>query len=85
MEVLFGMVLRQTTGFVERLLLLVGLDWTVPGFSTLNRRQKTLAVYIPYRAGGEEAECQDHAECQPCVRIGDTPGSDEIVHQKTSA
>ncbi len=37
-----------TTGFVESLLRLVGLDWTVPDFSTLSRRQKTLAVNIPY-------------------------------------
>ena len=49
MKVLFGMALRQTTGFVESLLRLVGLDWTVPDFSTLSRRQKTLAVTIPYR------------------------------------
>jgi hypothetical protein len=41
--------LRQTTGFVESLLRLVGLDWAVPDFSTLSRRQKTLAVNIPYR------------------------------------
>lgn len=32
-----------------RLLRLVGLDWSVPDFSTLSRRQKTLAVSIPYR------------------------------------
>ena len=49
MKVLFGMALRQTAGFVESLLQLVGLDWTVPDFSTLSRRQKTLAVNIPYR------------------------------------
>lgn len=49
MKVLFGMALRHTTGFVERLLRLVGLDWTVPDFSTLSRRQKTLAINIPYR------------------------------------
>ena len=49
MKVLFGMALRQTTGFVESLLRLVDLDWTVPDFSTLSRRQKTLAVNIPYR------------------------------------
>src|SRR5690606_39616305 len=47
MKVLFGMALRQTTGFVESLLKLVGLYWTVPDFSTLSRRQKTLAVNIP--------------------------------------
>ena len=61
MKVLFGMVdivaplvratmsTRQTTGFVESLLRLVGLDWDVPDFSTLSRRQKTLAVNIPFR------------------------------------
>lgn len=47
LKVLFGMPLRQTTGFVESLLRLVGLEWTVPDFSTLSRRQKTLAVDIP--------------------------------------
>jgi hypothetical protein len=49
MKVLFGMTLRQTTGFVESLLRLADLDWTVPDFSTLSRRQKTLAVMIPYQ------------------------------------
>jgi Transposase DDE domain len=49
MKVLFGMALRQTTGFVESLLRLIGLDWEVPDFSTLSRRQKTLAVNIPHR------------------------------------
>ena len=49
MKVLFGMALRQTTGFVESLLRLIGLDWAVPDFSTLSRRQKTLKVHIPYR------------------------------------
>jgi hypothetical protein len=49
MKVLFGMALRQTTGFVESLLRLTGLDWAVPDFSTLSRRQRTLAVNIPYR------------------------------------
>ena len=49
MKVLFGMALRQTTGFVESLLRLVGLDWTVPNVSTRSRRQKILAVNILYR------------------------------------
>ena len=49
MKVLFGLALRQTTGFVESLLRWIGLDWTVPNFSTLSRRQKTLRVAIPYR------------------------------------
>jgi Transposase DDE domain len=43
------MALRQTTGFAESLLQLIGLDWDVPDFSTLSRRQKTLAVNIPFR------------------------------------
>jgi hypothetical protein len=37
MKVLFGLALRQTTGFVESLLRLIGLDWDVPDFSTLSR------------------------------------------------
>ena len=49
MKVLFGMALRQTTGFVESLLRLIGLGWTASNFSTLSRRQKTLKVNIPYR------------------------------------
>jgi len=49
MKVLFGMALRQTTGVVASHLQLSGLDWSVPDFSTLSRRQKTLAVNIPYR------------------------------------
>ena len=43
------MALRQTTGFVESLLRLIDLDWAVPNFSTLSRRQKTLKVNIPFR------------------------------------
>ncbi len=51
LKVLFGMPLRQTTGFVESLLRLIGLDWAVPDSSTLSRRQKTLHVTLPYRGG----------------------------------
>ena len=43
------MALRQMTGFVDSLLCLVGLNWDVPDFSTLRRRQKALAVNIPHR------------------------------------
>lgn len=49
LRVLFGFALRQTTGFVESLLRLAGLAWSVPDFSTLSRRQKSLTVDIPYR------------------------------------
>ncbi|WP_439142634.1 IS5 family transposase [Pseudooctadecabacter sp.] len=51
LKVLFGLPLRQTTGFVESLLRMVGLDWAVPDFSTLCRRQKVLNVSLPYRGG----------------------------------
>ena len=53
MKGLFGMALRQTTGVVE----LIDLDWTVPNFSTLSRRQKGLKVNIPYRPAGSKALC----------------------------
>lgn len=45
------MPLRQTNGFVQSLLRLVGLDLDVPDYSTLCRRQKTLNVSLPYRDG----------------------------------
>ena len=51
MKVLFGLPWRQTTGLVQSLLKLVGLDWVVPDFSILCRRQRTLNVAIPYRGG----------------------------------
>jgi hypothetical protein len=50
LKVLFGLPLRQTTGLVESLLGMVGLDWAVPDFSTLCRRKKTLNVSLPYRS-----------------------------------
>lgn len=49
MKVLFGMALRQTTGFVESLLRLIDPGWAVPNLSTLSRRRKTLKINIPYR------------------------------------
>ncbi len=48
-KVLFKLPLRQTTGMVASLLRMANLDWPVPDYSTLCRRQKTLAVQIPYR------------------------------------
>lgn len=50
-KVMFGMPLRQTTGFVESLLQLVESGWGVPDFGTLCRCQKTLNVNLPYRGG----------------------------------
>ena len=51
-KVLFGLALRQTIGMVASLLKLAGLDWPVPDYSTLCRRQKTVAIQIPYRRSG---------------------------------
>lgn len=48
-KVQFRLPLRQTAGMVASLLKLAGLDWPVPDFSTLCRRQKTLAVHVPCR------------------------------------
>ncbi len=50
-RVLFGMPPGQTTGFVESLLKLVGLNRAVPDFGALCRRRKTLDVSLPYRGG----------------------------------
>ena len=38
-KVLFGLALRQTIGMVASRLGLAGLDWPVPDYSTLSRRQ----------------------------------------------
>jgi len=45
----FRLPLRQTTGMVASLLKLADPDWAVPDYTTLCRRQKTLAVQIPCR------------------------------------
>ena len=50
---LFRLPLRQSIGMVEGLLRQAGLDWPVPDFSTVSRRQKTLTVVMPYRASRE--------------------------------
>ena len=53
LKVVFGMALRQTTGFVKSLLKLASLDWPVPDFSTLSRRRKDLAVRVSRRKSSE--------------------------------
>ncbi len=47
---LFGLALRQSLGLVESLLRLACLDWKVPDFSTVCRRQKILRVQLPYQS-----------------------------------
>ena len=44
LKVLFNLPLRQATGLVASLLKLTDLDWPVPDYTTLCRRQKTLPV-----------------------------------------
>ena len=46
---LFKLLLRQTTGMVVSLLETANLNWAMPDDTTLCRRQKILAVQIPYR------------------------------------
>lgn len=50
-KVLFGLPLRQTTGMVASILKLADLDWPVPDFSTLSRRQGKITVQITNRRG----------------------------------
>jgi hypothetical protein len=53
LKVLFQLPLRAAQGMAGSLIRLAGLDWPVPHYSTLSRRQKELTVEIPYRPGGE--------------------------------
>jgi hypothetical protein len=48
-KVLSKQPLRQTTGMVASPLKMANLDWAVPDFTPLCRRQKTLAVQSPDR------------------------------------
>jgi hypothetical protein len=51
---LFNLPLRQAVGMAQSLLKLAGLDWQVPDFSTISRRQRVLSVTIgaqPTRTG----------------------------------
>ena len=77
-KVLFGLPLRQATGFVESLLELVGLDWAVPDFSTLCRRQKTLSVAIAYRGSSGPLHLLIPSQVLLCNTL---PGSGQHWHQ----
>jgi hypothetical protein len=43
---LFNLPLRQAMGMTQSLLHLAGVEWPVPDYSTVSRRQKTLQVVI---------------------------------------
>lgn len=53
LKVLFGLPLRQTVGLIESLIQMAGLDWPVPDYSTLCRRQARIAVQVPHRTSGQ--------------------------------
>jgi hypothetical protein len=55
MKVLFGMALRQTTGFVESLLRLVGRDWDVPDFSPADPSSEDRCRQHPASGGAGSA------------------------------
>ena len=44
-----GLPLRQSLGLVQSLLTLAQLDWPVPDYSTVSRRQQRLQVQLPYQ------------------------------------
>jgi hypothetical protein len=46
LKTLFNLPLRQVTGLVASLIKIAGLDWPVPDYTTLCRRQKTLMVEL---------------------------------------
>ena len=53
LKVLFQLPLRAAQGLTGSMLRLAGLDWPVPHYSTLSRRQQGLTVVIPCRPRGE--------------------------------
>ena len=69
MKVLFGIALRQTTGFVESLLSLIDLNWAAPNFSTLSRHQKTLQVNIPNRGSDGPLRAKQHGAALLVFRL----------------
>jgi Transposase DDE domain len=52
LKVPYRLPLRAAQGMAGGLIRLAGLDWTVPHFGTLSRRQRDLVVTIPYRPRG---------------------------------
>jgi len=70
------MATRQTTGFVQSLFQMAGLDWDVPDYSTLCRRQKALSVNLPYRGGTGALNL-----LIPSRRHSRLPGSGQHRHQ----
>ena len=53
LRLIYHLPLRQTEGFVESLLHVMGLDLSAPDHSTLSRRQEGLSVALPTRTTQE--------------------------------
>ncbi len=53
-KMVFGLPLRQTQGFVQSVLRLLGLELPTPDYSTLSRRQSDLAVELPRSRSNSE-------------------------------
>ena len=69
-KVLFKLPLRQTAGMVASLLQLAGLDWSVPDYSTLCRRQSEMGPWPQWgRASPSNAEGAD--PLSPCRRAAE--------------
>ena len=65
-KVLVKLPLRQAVGMVRARVKLAGLDWPVPDYTTLWRRQKTLAVQIPCRRA--DGPLNLLVDIEPCER-----------------
>lgn len=81
LKVIFGLPLRRTVGPVESLIRIAGLDWPVPDYSTLCRRQARIGVKVPYRRSGKgpfslDADLRNNAkEAPPCFCKDSAPYS----------
>lgn len=53
LKVLFSLALRQVCGFTESLVRMMGLNWDIPCYSMVSRRQATLMVQILVRRKSE--------------------------------
>jgi len=53
LRLIYHLALRQTEGFVESVLNLMGLDLSAPDYSTLSRRQGGLSIQLPTRVTTE--------------------------------
>jgi hypothetical protein len=53
LRLIYHLAIRQTEGFVESVLDLMGLDLSAPDHSTLSRRQRGLSIQWPTRVTNE--------------------------------